>query len=92
MLPEPTSSLEIAQAAAMRTVEEVGRDAGLLPEEIEPYGRYKGKVDLSVLDRTGENPDTRNGGHLGHADARRGRAKPPPRSAWPRGWAGWGPG
>jgi formate--tetrahydrofolate ligase len=59
MLPEPTSSLEIAQAATMRPIEQVGRGAGLLPAEIEPYGRYKGKVDLSVIERADGHPDGR---------------------------------
>jgi formate--tetrahydrofolate ligase len=51
------SSLEIAQQATLRPIAEVAADAGLLPEEIEPYGRFKGKVDLSVLDRLRSRPD-----------------------------------
>jgi formate--tetrahydrofolate ligase len=53
------SSLEISQGATLRPIEDVARDAGLLPEEFEPYGRYKGKVDLSVLDRLADRPDGR---------------------------------
>ena len=53
------SSLEISQGAALRPIEDVARDADLLPEELEPYGRYKGKVDLSVLDRLADRPDGR---------------------------------
>jgi len=53
------SSLEISQSAILRPIEDVARDAGLLPEELEPYGRYKGKVDLSVLERLGDRPDGR---------------------------------
>jgi len=45
------SSLRIAQEAQLRPITEVARAAGLLDEEVEPYGRYKAKVDLSVLDR-----------------------------------------
>jgi formyltetrahydrofolate synthetase len=45
------SSLEIAQAAILRPIEEIAATAGLLPEEIEPYGRTKAKIDLAVLDR-----------------------------------------
>ena len=45
------SSLEIAQAAILRPIEEMAALAGLLPEEIEPYGRTKAKIDLGVLDR-----------------------------------------
>jgi formyltetrahydrofolate synthetase len=45
------SGLEIAQEAALRPIADVAADAGLLPEEVEPYGRYKAKVDLAVIDR-----------------------------------------
>ena len=29
----------------------------MLPDEVEPYGRYRGKVGLSVLDRLRDRPD-----------------------------------
>jgi formate--tetrahydrofolate ligase len=51
------SSLEIAQEATLRPILEVAEDVGLLPEEVEPYGRYKAKVDLSVLERLAGRPD-----------------------------------
>src|SRR5437867_6141193 len=51
------SGLEIAQAATLRPIEEIARSAGLLPEEIEPFGRFKAKVDLSVLQRPADQPD-----------------------------------
>jgi formyltetrahydrofolate synthetase len=53
------SSLEIAQAAALRPILDVAADAGLLPDEVEPYGRYKAKVDLSVLERLADRPDAK---------------------------------
>jgi formyltetrahydrofolate synthetase len=53
------SSLEIAQAAQMRPIVEIGAEAGLEPDEIEPYGRYKAKIDLSVLDRLRDRADGR---------------------------------
>src|SRR5215471_18701739 len=53
------SSLEIAQAASLRPVVDVAADAGLLPDEIEQYGRYKAKVDLSVLERLADRPDAK---------------------------------
>jgi formate--tetrahydrofolate ligase len=56
---ELPSSLEIAQAAELRPIAEVGEEAGLLPEEIELYGRYKAKVDLSVLERLQDRTDGR---------------------------------
>src|SRR5678816_2627954 len=45
------SSLEIAQGATLRPIEEIASIAGLEPDEVEPYGRTKAKIDLSVLDR-----------------------------------------
>ena len=51
------SSLEIAQAAVLRPIEEIAALAGLEPDEVEPYGRTKAKIDLSVLDRLAGSPD-----------------------------------
>jgi len=45
------SSLRIAQEAKLRPITEIAAAAGLEPDEIDPYGRYKAKVSLSVLDR-----------------------------------------
>jgi formate--tetrahydrofolate ligase len=53
------TSLEIAQRATLRPILDVAADTGLLAEEIEPYGRYKGKVDLSVLERLTDRPDAK---------------------------------
>ena len=46
-----TSSLEIAQAAALRPITEVATALGLEPEELELHGRYAAKVDLAALRR-----------------------------------------
>jgi formyltetrahydrofolate synthetase len=51
------SSLEIAQAATLRPIADVAADAGIEPDELEQYGRFKGKVDLSILDRLASEPD-----------------------------------
>jgi len=53
------SSLEIAQAATLRPIAEVAADAGIETDELEPYGRYKAKVDLSLLDRLADRPDAK---------------------------------
>ena len=52
------SSLEIAQEAELEPIVGLAERIGLEGEEIEPYGRYKGKIALSVLDRL---KDTTNG-------------------------------
>src|SRR5215204_6094849 len=51
------SSLEIAQAATLRPIEDVAALAGLESDEVEPYGRTKAKIDLSVLERLRGAPD-----------------------------------
>ena len=51
------SSLEIAQDAVLRPIEEIAGGLGLEAEEFEPYGRYKAKVDLSVTERLAGRPD-----------------------------------
>jgi formyltetrahydrofolate synthetase len=56
---EMPSSLEIAQAATLRPIADVAADAGLLPDEVELYGRYKAKVDLSVIERLADRPDAK---------------------------------
>ncbi len=53
------SSLEIAQSAMLRPILDVASEAGLLPEEVEPYGRFKAKVDLSVIERLRDRPDAK---------------------------------
>jgi formyltetrahydrofolate synthetase len=50
------SSLEIAQNAVLRPVEELAAELGLLPEEVDLYGRFKAKLDLSLLDRLATSP------------------------------------
>jgi hypothetical protein len=51
------SSLQIAQAAAMRPIADIGAELGLLPEELELYGPYKAKISLDVLRRLAERPN-----------------------------------
>jgi formate--tetrahydrofolate ligase len=51
------SSLEIAQDAVLKPIEEIADDIGLQDEEFEPYGRYKAKIDLGVLERLSDTPD-----------------------------------
>ena len=57
MKTEMPSSLEIAQRATLRPILDLAADAGLLPEEVEAYGRYKAKVDLGVIERLADRPD-----------------------------------
>ena len=51
------SSLEIAQEAELLPIETIAEQSGLKPDEFEPYGRYKAKVSLDVLERMKDQPD-----------------------------------
>src|SRR3954463_15105479 len=51
------SSLEIAQEAELEPIASLAERIGLEADEIEPYGRFQGKVALSVLDRLADVPD-----------------------------------
>jgi formate--tetrahydrofolate ligase len=53
------SSLEIAQDARLRPIADLAADIGLLPEEVDLYGRYKAKIDLGVIDRLAGRPDAK---------------------------------
>ena len=45
------SSLEIAQEAELEPIVSLAERIGLESDEIDPYGRYKAKVSLGVIDR-----------------------------------------
>jgi formate--tetrahydrofolate ligase len=53
------TSLEIAQEHELIPINTIADNAGLLPDEYEPYGRYKAKVSLSVLDRMKDTSDAK---------------------------------
>ncbi|HET8630554.1 MAG TPA: formate--tetrahydrofolate ligase, partial [Thermomicrobiales bacterium] len=54
-----TSDLEIAQAARLRPIVDVAAGLGLGPDDLEPYGRYKAKIHLDVLDRLRDRPNAK---------------------------------
>jgi formate--tetrahydrofolate ligase len=51
------SSLEIAQEAELLPIETIAERTGLTPDEFEPYGRYKAKISLDVIDRLADQPN-----------------------------------
>jgi len=57
MATQMPSSLEIAQEATLRPIAEIAEELGLEPDEYDLYGKYKAKVDLSVLERLADRPD-----------------------------------
>ena len=57
MATQMPSSLEIAQEASLRPIAEIADELGLEPDEYDLYGKYKAKVDLSVVERLADRPD-----------------------------------
>ena len=51
------SAIEIANAAKLVPIADVASAAGIQPDELVPYGRYSGKVKLSILERLATRPD-----------------------------------
>jgi formate--tetrahydrofolate ligase len=51
------SAIEIANSAALLPISEVAAAAGILPDELVPFGRDRGKVKLSILDRLAAKPN-----------------------------------
>ncbi|HLK49124.1 MAG TPA: formate--tetrahydrofolate ligase, partial [Bryobacteraceae bacterium] len=56
LVPVP-SDIEIAQAATPVPIDRIAAEAGILPEELELYGKSKAKVHLSVRDRLNNVPN-----------------------------------
>src|SRR5262249_42457988 len=50
------TDIEIARSYKPLPIQEIAKRVGLSPEELYPYGRYKGKVALSALDRLKDKP------------------------------------
>ena len=46
------TDIEIAQSTALESVYDIARRAGIDEKYLEPYGRYKAKVDLKLLSET----------------------------------------
>jgi formyltetrahydrofolate synthetase len=51
------SDIEIAQAQEPLPISQIAQEAGILAEELVPYGRDKAKVRLSVRDRLADKPN-----------------------------------
>jgi formate--tetrahydrofolate ligase len=56
-MPAFPTSLEIARAAELWPITKVGQSIGLEEKELEPYGRYKAKIPLTVLERLKDRPN-----------------------------------
>ncbi|MGA2509729.1 MAG: formate--tetrahydrofolate ligase [Candidatus Acidiferrales bacterium] len=57
ILARVPSDIDIAQAATPIPVNTIAAEAGILPDELELYGKYKAKVHLSLRDRLKDVPN-----------------------------------
>ncbi len=51
------SDIEIAQSATMLPIDQIAAPLGIQEDELEFYGRYKAKINLSLIDRLKEKKD-----------------------------------
>lgn len=51
------SDIKIAQQAKMKPIYDVARDAGIDEQYVEPYGKYKCKLDFPLYDSVKDRPD-----------------------------------
>ncbi|KZP01183.1 FTHFS-domain-containing protein [Calocera viscosa TUFC12733] len=51
ILEKVPSDIEIAMAQTPKQITQLAKEIGVLSTELEPYGSYKAKIDLSILDR-----------------------------------------
>jgi formate--tetrahydrofolate ligase len=54
---EMKSDIEIAQASTMVPIAEVAAGLGLTMEDVDPFGTYKAKIHLDVLQKLADKPD-----------------------------------
>jgi len=57
MLSRVPSDIEIAQAATPIPIDQIAAEAGILPEELDLYGKTKAKVHLDIRDRLKGSPN-----------------------------------
>ncbi|MBM7663243.1 formate--tetrahydrofolate ligase [Bacillus mesophilus] len=57
MQKQVLSDIEIAQKAQLKQIYRIAEDLDIQQEELEPYGHYKGKLSLSLLDRLKDEQD-----------------------------------
>jgi formate--tetrahydrofolate ligase len=51
------SDIEISRSIKLRPITDIARALGIHEDELEPYGKYKAKVELSILKRLKGKPD-----------------------------------
>jgi len=51
----PLTDLQIASKATMKSIWTIAKEAGIPEEAVEPYGRFKAKIDVTKLDEISKN-------------------------------------
>ena len=51
------SDIEIAQETPLYPISDIARELGIGEDDLEPYGRYKAKVDPRLFDTLRDRPD-----------------------------------
>ncbi|MCL1865922.1 MAG: formate--tetrahydrofolate ligase [Oscillospiraceae bacterium] len=51
------TDIEIAQSAELLPIMDIASESGILPDEVEAYGKYKAKITQSCLERLSSRPD-----------------------------------
>ena len=51
------SALDIAHDAELQPITDVASKAGILPNELEQFGKHRGKVQLPILERLAKGKD-----------------------------------
>ncbi|KAG8902725.1 tetrahydrofolate synthase [Tulasnella sp. 403] len=59
ILEKVPSDIEVARAQTPKPVSTLASEIGIHPDELESYGKYKAKVELSVLDRLAHRKDAK---------------------------------
>ena len=57
MLSRVPSDIEVAQAATPIPIDKIAAEVGILPDELDLYGKYKAKVHLDIRDRLKNSPN-----------------------------------
>ncbi len=57
ILEKVPSDIEIAMAQTPKPVAQLAHEIGIHPDELESYGKYKAKVELSILNRLAHRKD-----------------------------------
>lgn len=51
------TDVQIAQEAKLKPITEIAKGLGISEEELEQYGRYKAKINSTLMDRLKDKPD-----------------------------------